>query len=39
VDTAIRLLRAHDEKAFGDYPKLYSRDKNIAWMKRVEALS
>ena len=39
VDTAIRLLRAHDEKAFGDYPKLYSRAANIEWMKKVEALS
>ena len=39
VDTDIRLLRAHDTQAFGDYPKLYSRDKNIAWMERIEAMS
>ena len=38
VDTDLRLLHAHDEKAFGHYPQLYSRDANLAWMARVEAL-
>ena len=38
VDTAIRLLRAHDENAFGNYPPLYTKAANIAWMKRVEEL-
>ena len=38
VETAIRLLRAHDEKAFGHWPPLYSRDANLAWMKKVEDL-
>ena len=38
VDTDIRLLRAHDEKAFGNYPQYYTREANLAWMRRVEAL-
>ena len=33
------LMRAHDEKVFGDYPKLYTRAANLAWMERVEKLS
>ena len=39
VHTAWRLMRAHDEKVFGDYPKLYSRAANLAWMERIEKLS
>lgn len=39
VHTAWRLMRAHDEKVFGDYPKLYTRAANLAWMKKVEELS
>ena len=38
VDTDIRLLRAHDEKAFGNYPQYYTRVANLEWMTRVEAL-
>ena len=38
VHTAWRLLRAHDEDAFGNWPPLYSKAANIEWMTRVEAL-
>lgn len=39
METAFRLMRAHEEAAFGDFPAMYSRAKNFAWMERVEALS
>ena len=38
VDTDLRLLRAHDEKAFGNWPPLYSKEANLEWMKKVEDL-
>ena len=39
VDTTIRLLREHEERVFRSAPPLHTREANIAWMKKIEALS
>ena len=38
VDTALRLLRSFDDGIFGDWPPVYTKEANLAWLRRVDAL-